>query len=83
MTVEQLITSALSDEVAKQLNPATVKEIVTKKTERLTEEILKKTDFEKIVKSYLENWLKSWNGQEFLRSVISESITISLTKKDK
>lgn len=83
MTVEQLITSALSDEVAKQLNPATVKEIVTKKTERLTEEILKKTDFEKIVKSYLENWLKSWDGQKFLRSVISESITISLTKKDK
>lgn len=80
MTVEQLITSALSDEVAKQLNPTTIKEIVTKKTERLTEEILKKIDFEKIVRSYLKNWLESWDGQKILKSVISESITIKLTK---
>lgn len=83
MTVEQLITSALSGEVAKQTNPAIVKEIVVKKTERLTEEMLKKIDFEKIVRFYLKNWLESWDGQKFLRSVISDSITIKLTKKDK
>lgn len=64
------------------MNPTIVKEIVEKKTERLTGEVLKKIDFEKIVKLYVKDWIESWNGQKFLRSIISESITIKLIKKD-
>lgn len=82
MTVEQIIMSALSEEVEKQMHLTNVEEIVTKKTERLTEKILKKIDFEKIVRFYLKNWLESWDGQKFLRSVIADSITVNIAKKD-
>ena len=29
----------------------------------------------------LREYLKSWDGQKFIRSVIAESVTISLTKE--
>lgn len=82
MTVEQLIKSAISKEVEDQLNPDFVKEIVNKKTERLTKRILKNTTFEDVVRRSFIYWLQSWDGQKFIRSIVADAITISVTKKD-
>lgn len=81
MTVESLIKSAIADEVNANLNPKTVTEIVNKKVQRLAKKSFDQKEMEQVIKRAVFDWLKSWDGQKFLRSVIADSVTIQLTKE--
>lgn len=80
MTVESLIKSAIATEVDANLNPEIVKAITEKKIQRLAKEKFEQIEVEQIIKRVFLDWLKSWDGQKFLKSIIAESITIQLTK---
>ena len=81
MTVESLIKSAIADEVNAKLDPKVVKEIVNKKVQRLAKQVFNRKDISLIVAHEVREYLNSWDGQKLIRSVIAESVTISLTKE--
>lgn len=81
MTVESLIKSAIADEVNAKLDPKVVKEIVDKKVQRLAKKIFTSKDISIVIAHEVREYLKSWDGQKLIRSVIAESVTISLTKE--
>lgn len=81
MTVESLIKSAIATEVDANLNPEIVKAITEKKIQRLAKEKFEQIEVEQIIERVFLDWLKSWDGQKLLKSIIAESITIQLTKE--
>jgi ATP-dependent Clp protease ATP-binding subunit ClpA len=81
MTVESLIKSAIADEVNAKLDPKTVKEIVDKKVQRLAKKTFASKDISIVIAHEVREYLKSWEGQKLIRSVIAELVTISLTKE--
>lgn len=81
MTVESLIQSAIADEVNAKLDKKTIKEIVNKKVQRLAKKIFASKDINVVIAQEVLDYLKSWDGQKLIRSVIAESVTISLTKE--
>nr|DAF85307.1 MAG TPA: hypothetical protein [Siphoviridae sp. ct8aS59] len=58
-----------------------VKEIVDKKVQRLAKKVFDKKDINLIVAHEVREYLNSWDGQKLIRSVIAESIKVSLTKE--
>ena len=81
MTVESLIRSAIADEVNAKLDPKVVKEIVDKKVPRLVKKIFGEKDINLIVAHEVREYLNSWDGIKLIRSVVAESIKVSLIKE--
>lgn len=81
MTVESLIKSAIADEVNAKLDPKVVKEIVDKKVQRLAKKVFNRKDISLIIAHEVREYLETWDGQKLVRSVIAESVKISLTKE--
>lgn len=81
MTVESLITSAIADEVNAKLDPKIVKEIADKKVQRLTEKLVRQIDINAIVKNELKNLLNTYEGQKLIRSVIANSLRVTLVQE--
>lgn len=78
MTVESLIASAIADEVNAKLDPKIVKEIADKKVQRLTEKLVRQLDINTIVRNELKNLLNTYEMQKFIRSLITNSIRVTL-----
>lgn len=78
MTVESLITSAIADEVNAKLDPKIVKEIADKKVQRLTGKLVRQLDINTIVRNELKNLLNTYEMQKFIRSLITNSIRVTL-----
>lgn len=81
MTVESLIKSAIADEVNAKLDPKQVKVIVDRKVQRLAKQIFTKEDLNSIIAHEVKEFLKSWDGQKLIKSVVAESVAINFTKE--
>lgn len=82
MTVENLIKSAISDEVNKAMNPAFVIEVVNKKIERSVDKIYNMLHSEKLMDFLINraiiSYLKSYEGQQLVVNAIKNSIKVSI-----
>lgn len=78
MRVEDLIKSAISDEMNKAMNPALITEIVNKKIERSVDKICKELCFEQLLITHaVSSYLKSYEGKRLVGDCVKNSINVT------